>query len=333
MEFKDGLPVVIVAGAAGRLGRKIIKRLLTTDAGAYIDLPLSGRPVDASYDTQGALPTRFRMILMDAKPKPADVSLTDTNGHEVEYIQCDFTKLDEKWTKRFSSGYVAFLLASTVQFPKASAEQSTESMKITSNLLEACAAGKVERVVLGSSTDVVRGVIEDKSDPANKLEADAAPQIGGKYELHGKTFDSTLYAATKIAGEAQAKAMVESGKLNRVVILRMGACYPLEEIIPKAKSGVNAQQSVTTEEAARGEVAPNENEEFLYNWFQDVHLRDEDLERMVDACVSPGLDATPSKLIYVNAVSKNPGNRLQVGNEDFGYVPPTTNVEEVGAKV
>ena len=32
MDFKDGLPIIVLAGAAGRLGRKVYNRLLTTTA-------------------------------------------------------------------------------------------------------------------------------------------------------------------------------------------------------------------------------------------------------------------------------------------------------------
>jgi len=247
MEIKDGLPTVILAGAAGHLGRKIYKRLLTTTAAEYVDVPLSGRPIDATTDSQGGLPTRFRIILMDAKPCPSDFDLHDTRGHEVEYVQCDFTKLDSSWSEKFKNAYVAFLLATKVKYPSATSEEAYDSMLINANLLEACAAAKVERVVIGSSTDVVRGkmdkAVEHGQQEHPPIDATAEPEIPESKKLYGSVFDSRLYAAAKVAAENQARAMVASGLLNRVVILRLGAAYPIEKIAPNEQARKRWQQN------------------------------------------------------------------------------------------
>jgi len=322
MDLKNALPTVVIAGAAGQLGRKILGRLLTTNAADYLDVPLTSRPVDAAYDTQGVSPTKFRLVLLDLQPQPKDLDLNDTNGHEVEYMHCDFTKLEDSWSKKFEKAYVAFLLATKMRFPKTTPEEAHTSMLITSNLLEACSKGKVERVVMGSSTDVVRGRADDKTVDA--ITSDATPKIGEKVEVLGEEIDSTVYAAAKVAGEAQAKAMVESGSLDRVIILRIGAAQPLEDLLPKRHK--EGQQTVMTEGEANGEQMTGEA--FLENWFRDVHLKDDDLYRVVDACVSPGVDSAQSKVIYVNAVSKNIGSKVKPENNEIGYVPPSPEAEQ-----
>jgi hypothetical protein len=106
--------------------------------------------------------------------------------------------------------------------------------------------------------------------------------------------------------------MANSGRLNRVVILRIGANHTLEEI--------------SSEVASRGSDKPDlavslKNDDSLNAWFKRISLRDEDLEQIVDLCVSPGLDTNNSRLIYVNAVSDNVDSKINTGSNDLGYAP------------
>jgi len=317
MELRDAMPIVIVAGAAGEKGQKIVKRLLTTPAAEFLDCsntPFSGHPVDAI--PQCDFPTRFRLVLMDIKPCPPELDITDTNGHEIEYIQCDFTKYDNKWVQKFDAGYIAFLVATNIHFPHATCHEAYHSMVMQSNLLEACSAGQVERVCIASSTDVVRGSL----DKEGTINANADPDIGLKCEVCGSEMDSTLYAAGKVAHEAQARAMVASGQLNRVIVLRFGTMQPVESLITQiAKASGKAEIAELINE---GKVQPsNPRDEFLLKWFKGVRLYDEDLDGLVDLCVTPGLDGNDSKLIYVNAISGTPDCKLEVHNKDLGYVP------------
>jgi hypothetical protein len=324
-DLKDGLPIVVVAGAAGKLGRKIFTQLLKSHAASYVDMPLSARPVDAVVDAGGAAPTKFKVVLLDSKPCPKDLDLNDTDGHEVEWHVCDLTKYDLSWVDKLSKAYVAFLLATKAHFHDANSENAYWSMVMNANLLEACAHGKVERVVIGSTTEVVKG----RSDRDNeKVDPGAEPDLGDDhFTAEDSKVDSRLYAATKVANEAQARAMVSSGQLNRVVVLRIGANQPLQELqsdMQKNPSELNKPKS----DAAIPKPPQSNDHHSLMQWFEDVSLQDEDLDAIVDACISPGLDSNKSKLIYVNAVSENPNSNLKVQNNELGYVPPSASARK-----
>ena len=335
MEFKDGLPTVIVAGAAGRLGRKIYNRLLNTTAANYVNMPLSARPKDAPSDAQ-EIPTRFRIILMDKQPCPQEININDAQGHEVEYVQCDFTKFDDSWAEKFSNAYVAFLLATRVRFPTATSDEAYDSMLINANLLEACVNGNVERVVLGSSTAVVRGKVQNSIDShqvksiasAPTIDSETEPEIPEKRKLWGDEIDSRLYAAAKVAAEAQAQALVAAGHLNRVIVLRLGACYPIDNLVSSdaAKQRINSEND-TVEES-------EDSDDYLLDWFKQVQLKEEDLDKIIDCCVTPGLDATPANnIMVVNAVSAKEGSKFRIEDNDFGYFPPPSQATSLPAAI
>jgi nucleoside-diphosphate-sugar epimerase len=325
MTIKDGIPTIIVAGAAGHMGKKIFNRLITTTAAEFLDVPLSGRPVDAAMDSSGAHPTRFKIVLMDQKPCPSDLNIDDVNGHEVEYVQCDFLKYDKSWATKFSKAYVAFLLATRVHFPSATSDEAHDSMLISSNLLEACIAGEVERVVLGSSTDVLRGKVQETIEKHDVKSMESVPYIDhaeeptipGKREICGSEVDSRLYAAAKVAAEAQAQAMIEAGNLKRVIILRLGACYPIENVAPNERAKVTLSNSHSQQKA--------EGADYMLDWFRQVTLSDDDLNNIIDCCISPSLDSAPEdkKVIFVNAVSESPGSKLRIEDNQLGYFPPS----------
>jgi len=318
MAVAGRLPTIIVAGAAGNLGQKIVRRLLTTTVADYMYLPTSSRPTTPVDETAaGVKPTKFKLVLMDAKPCPPELDLTNTNGHEVEYVVCDFSKYDQSWVKRFNSCYVAFLLAAKNPFPEATSSDAYQSMIINSNLLEACAAGRADRVVFASSNHVVGGLRTGKG----MIEPDAEPSFGTKYSVPGASMDSTLYASAKVAGEAQVRAMVASGRLSRVIILRIGWCQPGVNHISTISVTGTPTVKEAEHDAKRVKMDGEAERDEILAWFRGMHLRNEDLDRIVDCCVAPGLESKSSKVIPVNAVSGNPGARWLVHGNDLGYVP------------
>jgi len=329
MMTEGRLPIIIVAGSSGNIGLKVVKRLLTTTAAQYLGRPLS-RPATPVDDIMPVLPTKFHLILMDAKPFPEELDSRDCGGHHVEYVTCDFTKYESSWVRKFCSAYTVFLLAAKNPFPEATSADSYTSMLINSNLFEACATGHVSRVAFASSNHVVGGLRKSEG----KIFADSTPEFGTKYSITGASMDSTLYAAAKVAGEAQLRAMVASGRISRAIILRIGWCQPGENHVstisvtgtPTIKENLvdKSTKRVKTSEAI-------EHEEIL-SWFKAMHLKNEDLDKIVDCCIAPGfLEAKPSKIFFVNAVSDNPKSRWSVHDNDVGYVP--SSVEEIESDV
>ena len=314
-------PVIIVAGAAGNIGKKLTRRLLTTDAGSYLFVPSSSRPSTPALADANIPLTKFKIVLMDCKPCPEDLDISQTNGHEVEYIICDFTKYGS-WSKQFQSAYVAFLLAAQNPFPDASPQDAWSSMLINANLLEACASGSVDRVVFASSNHVVGQRLHDPEESVRLIPPNEIPDFGTKYELSNVSMDSTLYASAKVACEAQLKAMVESGRLPRAIILRIGWCQPGENLVSTISvSGTPHYQENKKKFMLDGENEIEERNKIL-RWFQGMHLKNEDLDIIVDCCIAPGLESsTEDKLIYVNAISDNKNSRWIVNGNKLGYIP------------
>jgi len=296
-------PTIVITGAAGNLGRRIINRLVTTSAAQHSNESLSANSAP-----------RFKLVLLDSVPKPDDLEVKSTKSADMEYIQCDLANYDPEWVKKFHSAFAVFAFAARNPSPDATSEDSYKTMCMSANTLEACSAGKVERVIFASSNHVVGGLLW----AAGQIAPDAEPNYGTKYEVKGATMDSTYYAASKAATEAHAKAMVASGRLSRVVILRLGFCLPGENR--------ESQISVTGHAKKQPDKFDHEHdncedEHRVLDWWKSMHLKTEDLDVLVDTCVSPGLDTNENRLIYVNAMSDHPKTRWILHENDLGFAP------------
>jgi len=254
---------------------------------------------------------------MDSSPCPTDLDLNNNpNGHEVEYMVCDFSKYDPTWVDKFKSSYAAFLFAARNPVPDATSRDAYITMMINTHLFEACAVGHVNRVVFASSNHVVGGKIQEQG----KIPANAKPNFGTRYRIRGAEMDSTLYASAKVAGEAQLSAMAASGRLKRAVILRIGFCQPGDNqkwTLPKTGSPKKEPRNEKPKSKK-----DEEEETFIMNWWKGMHLKNEDLDVLVDCCLSPNVDNdSASKVIYVNAVSNNPNSRWEIEGNELGYKP------------
>jgi len=320
--LENALPIVIVAGAAGNIGLKVARRLINTTAAEFVDGPLSSRPLNAASDSGTNHPTKFHIILMDSKPCPPEFDTINPNGHHVEYMHCDFTVYNPLWVDKFKAGYTAFLLSAHHALPDANSQEAYDTMLMNSNLLEACSAGNVERVVFGSSNHVVGGQLYKKG----KIPPNAQADFGTKFHVRGVSMDSTLYASAKVAAEVQAQGMVNSGRLNRAIILRIGCVLPGEN----SETEIGITGSMAKHLEARKMVTKlSKEEEYILQWWKAMYLKTEDLDAIVDCCIAPGLDSIESKLIYVNAISENPNSRWIVRDNDLGYVPHSGNPDLV----
>ena len=234
---------VIITGASGNLGSKAAKHLLSlTNA-------------------------KYNLVLLDASPCPEDLKFSDKqlNGHSVEYIQCDLAHFDKKWADKVKSSWACVLLAARNPQPDSSPKDVLTSMLINSNILEACALGNVDRVVFASSNHVVGGMLWDKG----KIEPDARPRIGTKFQVAGVSLDSTLYASAKAAAEAQLVAMTEAGRLQRSIILRVGFCQPGENKRGTLPETGNPNRKPKDDNRALTDKE-KENEKFIMDWWNGM---------------------------------------------------------------
>jgi nucleoside-diphosphate-sugar epimerase len=290
------LPTIIVTGAAGNLGEKTAKHLISCK-----------HVIDGKQ--------KYRLVLMDSSPCPADLDLKNNpNGHVVEYVQCDFSKYEPYWVSKFNSSSAAFLFAAKNPTPDATSKDAYVSMMINSHVLEACAAGRTKTVIFASSNHVVGGMLREK----NKIAPNADPNFGTKYQIRGTSMDSTLYASAKVAGEVQIQAMLASGRLNKAVILRIGFCQPGDN--PKSTLPKTGNPNKEAHDEKLKSKKDEGDEAFIMSWWKGMYLKNEDLERLVDSCLTPAVDKSSKKALYVNGVSNNPNMRWTLDNE-IGYTP------------
>jgi len=293
-EFDGDKPrkTIVITGAAGNLGSKAARHLLSTAR------------------------ARFNLIMMDTAPCPEEF-IDDVDENGLEYVQCDFTKFDDAWVNKIRSSWAAFLFAAKHPQPDASSKDVISSMTINANILEACTNSQVNRVIFASSNHVMGGMLNENG----MIEANAKPKIGTTYSIHGASMDSTLYASAKVAAESQLQAMIASGRLPRAIILRIGFCQPGENrksTLPK--TGNPSVESYDEEEPPR--TSKDEmDEELLMDWWRGMYLSNRDLCRLVDRCLAPELDNSSKNLLYVNGVSRNENSRWVLENNDLGYKP------------
>lgn len=309
-------PVVIVTGASGNIGVKVVNRLLRSDS-----LETMYLPPNMPASIKASIPvTKLRILLLDAQ-EPKDLASlvnTETNGgHHVEFVQCDLKKKGD-WMNKFERAFCVFMLAARNPFPTATSEECYDSMLINSNVLEACSAGRVDRVVFASSNHLVGARLH--SDASTVIEPDASPDFGTKFKLAESQMDSTLYAAAKAAGEAQLKAMVDFGRINKAIVLRIGWCQPGENSVETISVTGDPHQRESRSKKAKLTAEVQEKDK-VFKWFRGMHLRNDDLDRIVDCCVGPKLSGVSQKLIHVNAVSDNPGMKWIVHGNALGYEP------------
>jgi nucleoside-diphosphate-sugar epimerase len=280
---------VVITGAAGNLGQKAAKHLLESKSGKY------------------------KLVLMDTAPCPEEFKETSKNGHSIEYTKCDFSKFDNAWADKFASAHGVFLFAAKHPQPNASSSDVFTSMMINSNLLEACSKAKVDRVVLASSNHVMGGMLHE----SGRISADARPKIGTRYSIPGASMDSTLYASAKVAAEVQTKAMVDSGRLNKAIIARIGFCQPgdnKKETLPvTGNPSVQPQKGRLSE---RDKQAQNQ----IMRWWKGMYLSNQDFTKLVDRCLN-ATAGDAKRVMYVNGVSANPEARWEIDRNDIGFSP------------
>jgi len=285
---------VVVTGAAGNLGHKVANHLLTNKS-----------------------TTRYRLVLMDSAPCPPELYVKNNpNGHDIEYVQCDFSRYDSSWVSKFDSCDAAMLFAAKNPTPDATSLDAYISMMINAHTLEACAKGRAKRVIFASSNHVMGAMLHEKG---KKIPPDVAPRFGTRYKLKDFVMDSTLYAAAKVAGEVEIQSMVSSGRLSEAIVLRIGFCQPGHN--EKKTLPLTGHPTKTMNDESGKQVTksmPNIDEKTADEWWKGMYLKNEDLESLLDRC----LDANVPQhtVLYVNGVSRNPESRWITDNH-IGYSP------------
>ena len=260
---------VLVTGANGNLGGKLIRRLL---ASAWCESVIG---VDTAFaDTLLPRDTRLALIAGD---------LRDGAG---------------AW--RESLAYVDGIvhLAAQHPYPDASWADCVASMDMTLNVVEAAADHAVQRIVFASSNHVMGGYKETPfATKPGALRTDLEPIPGTRFRAGDRVLAPPAYAVAKLMGERVLLAKSAAGGLT-AVSLRIGWCQPGDNhpATISASGLPGAEMDLTDPEVVHD-----------LRWFRHMWLSDRDFCGMAEAALQADATLWPSPAVVVNAMSGNAG--------------------------
>ncbi|HEY1721382.1 MAG TPA: NAD(P)-dependent oxidoreductase [Magnetospirillaceae bacterium] len=265
---------VLITGALGNLGRKLIDHLLTLpwcESIVGVDIAGDAAPF-AKHDR------RVQIVFGDPR---------DWN--------------DRRWKDALSGVEGIAHFAAQRPYEDADWIDVSVSIDITANLLEASAAAGVRRFVFATSNHVMGGY---KDAPlANTigrgtLTTALMPAPGTKVRVGDRASDSTPYATTKLMGErlCRAKALATNGKLTTVAT-RIGWCQP----------GANEPRTMNLSGTPSADAPPpaNADEARDLKWFRSMWLSNRDFLNLFERALVADPAGWPEPGITVNGMSAN----------------------------
>jgi nucleoside-diphosphate-sugar epimerase len=284
---------VLVSGACGNLGRKVIEALAAA--------PWCGRVIgiDRHDDNAGfSAEARSRLVL----------------------VAGDLTRPDGAWRQALSGVDAVVHLAFINPVPDASWGQSLASFDMTANLLLAATEAGVRRFVFASSNHVMGGYkdapLADAMGPG-RLTTSLEPAPGTRWHNGPRIVDSTAYATSKVMGERLCQAVTQApGNTLTSVSVRIGW----------TQSGENDPRTITYagnhKETPAGNAMSADDRRAL-RWYRGMWLSNTDLAALFIAAVTADAAAWPSRHIIVNGVSRNRGTDWDLASAEalIGYRP------------
>lgn len=275
---------VLVTGAAGNLGRKLVPALL----GAGWDVVAADRACPP-----GAFPD-------DARVAPLAVDLAVASGTLREVV----------------AGVEAVVhLAARNPMPDASWAEACTSFDMTAHLLAAAAArGGDVRVVFASSNHVMGGYKDDAvAAVPGALTVDLPPRPGTRVRASGGVAAPTAYATAKLMGERLCAATAAVSRVT-AASLRIGWCQP----------GDNHPRTLVAAGVPGGDDAPGDaRTRHDLAWFRGLWLSNRDFTGTVLAALAADAAGWPARAVVVNATSNNAGSPWDLGPTRalLGYAP------------
>ena len=276
---------VLVTGASGNLGRKLIAALL-----------------DASWCSGVvAVDTAFGPGLLPDDPRITSVALD--LRHRSEALRDAVAQAD---------ALVHF--AAQNPYPEASWDDAVTSFDMTMNLVDLAAASPVtgvKRLVFASSNHVMGGY-KDVDPPLapSTLDTSMPPRPGTRVTSHGVAAVPQAYAVAKLMGERVCAGRASGSGLT-TVSLRIGWCQPGDNH-PRtiSSSGVPGEAG---DPAAARDLA----------WFRSMWLSNRDFTDAVTSAIRADASAWPGPAIVVNAMSDNTGMPWDIATTKrlIGYAP------------
>jgi nucleoside-diphosphate-sugar epimerase len=275
---------VLVTGANGNLGRKLVGALLE-----------SGR-----YEA---------VLAVDISPPPPD-----TAAHPALVpVVADLARADdERWIDAVRSADAIVHFAARNPHVVATWEEAAVSFEMTANLV--FQASRLRRFVFASSNHVMGGYKETEIARSNGgLTTQLPPRPGTRFMLNGVESASTAYATAKLMGERLLAATATRRGLT-AVSLRIGWCQPGDNRPESiSASGTTVGSSGTEDAAAAADL----------RWFRNMWLSNRDLCGYFQAAIEADPRGWPTPAIVVNAVSGNRGTPWEIESafELLGFVP------------
>ena len=276
---------VLITGAAGNLGRKLIDALLETSWCSGVI----------------AVDRAFAPGLMPDDPRIAPVAV-------------DLTRRSDALRGAVAASDAVVHLAAQNPYPEASWEDAVASFDMTMNIVDLAAesaAARTKRLVFASSNHVMGGYKE--SDPSlapGTLTTTMPPHPGTRVTTDGVSAAPPAYAVAKLMGERLCAGKASTTGLT-TVSLRIGWCQPGNNH-PSTISSSGIPGSVGDPDAAR-DLA----------WFRSMWLSNRDFGHAVTSAILADAAAWPRPAIVVNAMSNNAGMPWDIAasRDLIGYAP------------
>ena len=265
---------VLITGAGGNLGQKLISHLLARD---WCE----------------------RIVGLDHTVPPS--SAIAPVGR-VEWVSADLTDPSEtQWRDAFAGIDAVVHFAAQNPYPDAPWDDATASFDMTLNMLAAAAQAGTHRVVFASSNHVM-GQYKDAplADglAAGALTTDLPPGPGTHWFNGREMVQGFDYAASKLMGERAclAEAHRSGGALTSVCV-RIGWCQP----------GENRPHTINTSGLPGANESHGHDTERDLRWFRNMWLSNRDFVHLMERALLADAARWPAPGIVVNGMSANAG--------------------------
>lgn len=288
---------VVVTGASGNLGTKLLRYLAEEGYGRLVGL-------DVRDDSE-----------LEAVIRSAGAA----KGHAVDarVIACDLTDPgDARWQDAVAESTAVVHFAARNPYPEATWGEASASLDMTVNTaLAAAASASCNRYVFATSNHVM-GRYRTADLGPGELTPALEEGVGTVWNTGEKTLDSTPYATAKFAGERVCRGLAAQDNGTSFVAVRIGWCQP----------GENERETLSaagTPTQGRGSGETDPEVEATDRWFKGMWLSNRDMVHLFERAVSAPADGWDGGFALVNGMSDNRGMVWSIAETraKLGYAP------------
>ncbi|PVE23625.1 NAD-dependent dehydratase [Microvirga sp. KLBC 81] len=268
---------VLITGAGGNLGRKVIEWLARTEwCRSIIGLDVT---TDVGPFSPGA-------------------------SARLKLVAGDLLQANSGWQDAFRGVDAVIHFAAQNPHTDASWEDAVASFDMTFNVAASAEKAGVHRIVFASSNHVMGGYkdfpLAGTMGPGH-LTTSIAPAPGTKWSTGHGFMDSTAYAVSKLMCERLCVDMAaqSEGRLTAVAV-RIGWTQPGENLARTINLAGDPKYGV-------GPEPTDEEGKRDLRWYRNMWLSNDDLGRLFEAAVTADASRWPAPGIVVNGMSANEG--------------------------